>query len=180
MQQVIYEFYFGKEEIQKNTYNLNQYVQMLSDMVFLYPFYDSMELHKSTKTACYYSNFDLNLNFAKIERGLQMVQGLGHMEEMPYLFHSYAYQKLYENIEKNPNDHRNIQTKAAMRFVPKYFMDFAKSGQTKRSELNYNKSVTCTELTNDGLKSINNPRKDAMNMLNDVYDRVKPWIVNQF
>ncbi|XP_031635056.1 venom carboxylesterase-6-like isoform X2 [Contarinia nasturtii] len=147
MQQVIYEFYFGKEKIQKNVYYLNQYVQMLSDANFVYSFYDSMELHKSTKTVCYYS---------------------------------YAYQELYENIEKNPNDHRNIQTKAAMRFVPKYFIDFAKSGQTISSELNHNNSVTCTELTNDGLKSINNPRKDAMDMLNDVYDRVKPWIVNQF
>ncbi|XP_031634578.1 juvenile hormone esterase-like [Contarinia nasturtii] len=179
-QRIIYEFYFGKHGIEQTDYYLNQFVQMVSDIVFVYPFYDAMRLHKNAKTFCYHMNLDLNLNFVKIERSLQMIHGMGHIEEMPYLFHSYAHQELYDNIKQNPNDPKNIQTEHAMKIVPKYFIDFAKSGTMDKCGRVKGDSIICTDFTNKGLELIRKPKKHAMNMLNRIYERVKPWIVDQF
>lgn len=52
MQKKIYKFYMG-DGIKKNADYLNRFVQMVSDIVFVYPLYDAIELHRNAKISCY-------------------------------------------------------------------------------------------------------------------------------
>lgn len=54
MQAKIKKFYFGDGEIEATPERLNQYVQMNTDINFVVPFYEALNLHsKVSKTFCH-------------------------------------------------------------------------------------------------------------------------------
>lgn len=54
LQNEIFTYYYGQEEIEETPERLNQYVQMGSDLHLIIPFYETIRLHsKVSPTFCY-------------------------------------------------------------------------------------------------------------------------------
>ncbi|XP_031623987.1 esterase B1-like isoform X2 [Contarinia nasturtii] len=183
IQAEIKKFYFGDGKIESTPERLNQYVQMNSDVNFLPAFYDAIRLHSSVSpTFCNFFNISLNANIIKVPGHLEIVEGMGHFEDIQYMFkakfYTDMYNKIYENRQRNITDQKTVD---AWRFVTKLFTDFAKTGSLEHSRpAKTTGDIQCVDITNDGLRSIIQPKKEAMEFWDKIYEIVKPYIVNEY
>ncbi|XP_031630659.1 juvenile hormone esterase-like [Contarinia nasturtii] len=182
MQTKIKQFYFGDGEIEATPKRLNQYVQMNSDINFVVPFYEVMSLHsKVSKTFCHHFDINLNTNIIKKPRHLEMVERMGHLEDIGYMYKANQFKYMYEQSWKNRSDATNNKTIEAWQFVTKLFIDFAKSGTLANSSpVKSVKNAQCVDITNDGLRSIIRPKKESMTMWDNVREYLKPFIVDEY
>jgi len=180
----IYDFYFGAqklEDLEANVKNVNNYIQMGSDMNLVYSAHQSLKLHsKQARTFCYENNLNLSLNAVKITENIEYLDGTAHFEDLFYLFRSKKYAQLYNNVLANPNDPINQKTLKALKFVPKMFTDYAKWGFVSHYGPFTEIWNSCIKITNDGLKPMNGLKKESMRLWDSIYNSVKPWIVNPF
>ncbi|KAJ6646027.1 Esterase B1 [Pseudolycoriella hygida] len=174
----IYRYYFGTRKIKPTLENLNIYVQLSSDINYLWSIQEALRLHsKGAKTFCYENQLDLSLNAYKL--WLPTLYGTSHSEDLFYLFFSKKYAKLYTDVLAKPNDARNRKTLKALHYFPKLFADFAKTGKA-RNLVTFGNLTDCIRITNDGLKPSSRERTDTMHFWDEIYNSVKPWIVNPF
>ncbi|XP_031627747.1 venom carboxylesterase-6-like [Contarinia nasturtii] len=179
VQRKIRKFYFGTGTIKKTSYYLNRYVQMLSDINFVFGIYKAIEVHlKHAKTSCYEFNLNLRLNFAKITENLKIIDGMGLYEEIAYLFRANKYAELYDEVLSNPSCPRNQKTLEAFNFAPRLFANYAKTGSGFGPVERDN--IECVKINNDDLKQTNFPKIDAMELWSNIYEELKPWIVDDF
>ncbi|XP_031632505.1 venom carboxylesterase-6-like [Contarinia nasturtii] len=184
VQASIKKLYFGDKEITETPDQLNQFVQMTSDANFVVPFYETMNLHsKVGKTFCAYFDIDLNTNVNKIVRHMEAVKGMGHFEETGYLFkiNEPTYVNLYNQTLKNRKDPKNKKTIDAWNFVSKLIADFAKTGSlNKIGAIKSAQNARCVHVTNDGLRSITQPKKKTIDAWNKIKTSLKAYIVDEF
>ncbi|XP_055316701.1 juvenile hormone esterase-like [Sitodiplosis mosellana] len=180
----IFDYYFGKEEIEKTTERLNQYLQMGSDINFIVAFYEAIELHAEiSPTFCYHFNISLNTNVIKVPRQLNVVEGAIHVDDIGYIFKSEEFSDLYDQTMINRRFNvRNQQTINAWQFVSGLFTDFTKYGSLRNvQQIKSTKNVKCVDITNTGLGVTAIPRKTTMNELwLKIKRRVQPRIVDEF
>ncbi|KAG4072034.1 hypothetical protein HA402_015533 [Bradysia odoriphaga] len=174
--QKIYTFYFGHqklEDLQANEENFINYFEMSSDINFVHPVNKSFELHsKHAKTSRYVINLNLKLNVVKLQAHIEHLPGMSHAEDILYLFLSKKYAHLYANVLANPNDPINKKTLNALQFVPKVFTDYCKTG-LPMPNVNCNAGI---EITNDGVKPMDDLQNERIEFWDSIYDSVRPWL----
>ncbi|KAJ6633199.1 Esterase B1 [Pseudolycoriella hygida] len=176
----IYNYYFGTRKLKPTLENLNIYVQLCSDVNYVYSINEALKYHsKGAKTFCYENQLDLNLNAYKIRHHMRTLHGTSHSEDLFYLFSSKEYAQLYTKVLASPNRTKNRKTLKALHFLPKMFADFAKTGKA-RNFTTFGNWTNCIRITNDGLKPFLRQRTDTMKFWDDIYNSVKPWIVEPF
>lgn len=177
----IYKFYFGDRQLEQTVENVDIFLDMCSDMNFVYPSYQSLRLHSArAKTYCYENKLDLNLNAIQITENIEYLDGMGHFEDLQYLFLSKKYAQLYKNVLENLDDPTNRKTLRALEFVTAMFTNYAKNGRPSYYGKYSGLCKTCNEITNDGIKPMWGLRKQQMEFWDTIYDSVKRWIVNPF
>nr|WAU86697.1 carboxylesterase [Bradysia odoriphaga] len=177
----IYKFYFGDRELEPTVENLDTFLEMGTDMNFIYPAYQSLKFHSAhANTFCYLNDLTLNLNAVKITGDIEYLDGMAHFEDLQYLFWSKKYAQLYHNVLANPTDPINQKTIRALNFVPKLFTNFAKKGRPTVFGGYSDWCKTCILVTNEGPIPMFGLRRKQMEFWDQIYDSVKPWIVNPF
>ncbi|XP_031637569.1 esterase B1-like isoform X2 [Contarinia nasturtii] len=178
----IKQFYFGDEEIEATPEHLNQYIQMFTDIHFLIPFYETMRLHaKVSKMFCHFFDIDLGTNIIKKSRHLEMVDRMGHIEDIGYMFKANQFVTFYNQTMENRSEVTNQKTIKAWHFVSKLFTDFVKTGRSANSSpVESVESAQCVHIMNDGLGSIIQPRKERMELWNQIREYLKPYIIDEY
>ncbi|XP_031641012.1 juvenile hormone esterase-like [Contarinia nasturtii] len=182
MQAKIKKFYFGDGDIEATPARLNQYVQMQSDINFLVPFYETMRLHANvSKTFCHHFDINLSANIIKKSRHLEMVERMGHIEDIGYMFKANLFKKIYDEVLNNRSNVNNQKTINAWQFVTKLYTDFLKTGSMAYSSpVESVENAKCVDITNNGLASIVRPKNEAIEMWDEVTEYLKPHIVIEY
>ncbi|KAJ6635464.1 Esterase B1 [Pseudolycoriella hygida] len=183
IQEDIKQFYFGNGEIQATPERLNQYVQMGTDINFLPQLYEGIRLHSNVSpTYCNIFDISLNMNIVKVPLHLEFIDGMGHFEDIQYLFKAAHFNDMYNEVYNNQkNNITNQKTVRSWQFVSKLFTDFTKTGSLEYSSpATSTGDIQCVHLTNDGLRSIIQPKKDAIAFWDRITENVEKYIVDEF
>ncbi|XP_031621135.1 uncharacterized protein LOC116339416 [Contarinia nasturtii] len=172
------QFYFGKRVIDEST--AMQYMDLISDINFVYPTANSIQLHRKTSNGrAFYIRFsvDSELNFLKVlvpekihHSNRAHTPGASHYDAECYLFrYCNLYQNYYDAVLKNVDSEQTKISRNTIEYMTRLFSNFAKHGEpTYRDELisgfqpvqsdvfNY------LDISNKGLKLEINPREKAI------------------
>ncbi|XP_063227940.1 acetylcholinesterase-like [Bacillus rossius redtenbacheri] len=119
------QFYFGDRSVSEDS--VEQFVQMASDLIFVYPMYTAIRLHlKNSDSPLYVYVFDHEIPWDLMllkDVTRPSVPGASHGEDFSYLFFTSAKPNIY---------HQDSAEAKVLNHMVKYWTHFAKTGDVSQ------------------------------------------------
>ncbi|KAJ6642413.1 hypothetical protein Bhyg_07361, partial [Pseudolycoriella hygida] len=122
------------------------------------------------------------MNIVKVPLHLEFIEGMGHFEEIQYFFKARYFNEMYNEVYNNQvNNITNQKTVRSWQLVSKLFTDFTKTGLLEHSSpATSSGDIECVHLINDGLRTIVQPKKEAIAFWDRIAEKIKEYIVDGF